>query len=259
MSRWPIKGLCNILDLLFCCKAKYMKTAMAMTWEQVAPRLYAALARLQSLHAHAAQHGAPPLGSCCVVGFCWGAWPVAKLLAAGNDPPAGAYARRRHPTGDSVTCLFGHQMATTALLPNSVGASQRFNRMCTQGCRPSREASASTRPSSPTQSRSPQPSQSRCCSSRRPMTGGSSTPTPPTAPVCPMAIWSGCCARSGRRAEGGAFCASRRGTCSTGSCSAALWATRRLRAGRLETARQCHRARRPLGARSLHFTLHFTR
>ena len=83
LPRWPIKGACNILELLCCCKGGWMTKMMKMPWSDIEPRLFAAAARASQLYAGAnvatrTTHSAMPLFA---HGFCWGAWPVAQLLA----------------------------------------------------------------------------------------------------------------------------------------------------------------------------------
>ena len=86
LPRWPIKGVCNILELLCCCKASWMTKAMKMPWSEIEPRLCAAVIRASQLYVDASittrtSDNKMPLFA---HGFCWGAWPVARLLANEN-------------------------------------------------------------------------------------------------------------------------------------------------------------------------------
>lgn len=85
LPRWPIKGVANILELLCCCKVSWMAKALKMPWSRIEPRLLAAVARASQLYADA-HVTTPTIGSMPLFahGFCWGAWPVALLLAKEN-------------------------------------------------------------------------------------------------------------------------------------------------------------------------------
>lgn len=82
--RWPPKGLANFCDLLCCCKASFVKASMKTSWEEtVAPLLALVIAQVEERHG-----GGAPL-RWGAVGFCWGAKPVARLLAEGAQPSVG--------------------------------------------------------------------------------------------------------------------------------------------------------------------------
>ena len=68
-----------------------MKSVFKMPWNEICPRLYRALERAQELYIAAASTAATAPTAAMethAVGFCWGAYPVAKLLAASHGKSA---------------------------------------------------------------------------------------------------------------------------------------------------------------------------
>lgn len=85
LPRWPIKGIRNVLELLCCCKVSWMSKAMKMPWSEIEPRLCAAIKRASQIYADYSVSTQPNASMPLFAhGFCWGAWPVARLLANAN-------------------------------------------------------------------------------------------------------------------------------------------------------------------------------
>ena len=79
---WPPKQARNILAMICCCKFSWMSKVMKIPWADIEPRLFAAISRASQLYAGAAAAAPqPPVMPLYAYGFCWGAWPVARLLA----------------------------------------------------------------------------------------------------------------------------------------------------------------------------------
>ena len=77
LPSWPIKGIWNLLDLVCRCKWGYMTKALKTPWEEIEPRCNAALRHAKQLYD---AYETEPMEA-FAIGFCWGAWPVARLLA----------------------------------------------------------------------------------------------------------------------------------------------------------------------------------
>jgi dienelactone hydrolase len=105
---WPIKSFSNLMSLLCCCKASWLMSALRLGWDSdIRPKVVATLEHLQhgaasaTLEASAGGTGLRPLRACSVVGFCWGAGIVARMLdenCASRLPLAVACGVAFHPS-----------------------------------------------------------------------------------------------------------------------------------------------------------------
>ena len=91
-SRWPPKSLANIMDLVLCCKLRWLMRALPLAKpgdEIVLPRVQNCLEYVQREHAERSSREQPvpsSLDCCAVVGFCWGAAVAARILAWPSPP-----------------------------------------------------------------------------------------------------------------------------------------------------------------------------
>lgn len=82
---WPPKSASNILSMICCCKFSWMSKVLQIPWKDIEPRLRGAITRANQLYYAGARTITEPEMPLFAYGFCWGAWPVARLLAYENE------------------------------------------------------------------------------------------------------------------------------------------------------------------------------